>query len=116
LLIVVSSIEWEPDNTFQFQGVLLVGFPQSGSVRLEQGAQVIGTGAVNQGQTSVVVTQFVMGGVRYPLKNGNGAMTAQTPGANGVVQFERSQVLELWPQSAATYERIRDDVPPQPPK
>jgi hypothetical protein len=117
LLMVVSSIEWEPDKTFRFQGVLLVGFPQSGSVWLEQGAQVIGTGALNQGQTSVVVTEFVVGGVRYPLKNGNGAMRAQTPGASGEVQFERSQTLELWPQSDATYERTHDEaVPPEPPK
>jgi len=39
------------------------------------------------------------------LKEGSGAMKAQTPGTGGAVQFERSQVLEMWPLASLVYEK-----------
>jgi len=49
--------------------------------------------------------EFVVQGAHYMLKEGSGAMKAQTPGAGGAVQFERSQVLEMWPASSLVYEK-----------
>jgi hypothetical protein len=49
--------------------------------------------------------EFIVQGAHYMLKEGSGAMKAQTPGTGGAVQFERSQVLEMWPGSPLVYER-----------
>jgi hypothetical protein len=35
-------------------------------------------------------------------------MKAQTPGTGGAVQFERSQILEMWPMSPLIYEKAPD--------
>jgi hypothetical protein len=72
---------------------------------------------MSQGQTSLGVTEFVVQGARYTLKVGNGAMKAQTPGAGGAVQFDRSQVLEMWPASPSIYEKAPETAPqPEPQK
>jgi hypothetical protein len=61
--------------------------------------------------------EFVVQGARYILKEGNGAMKAQTPGTRGAVQFERSQVLEMWPASALVYQKAADaTAQPEPQK
>jgi hypothetical protein len=117
LVMVVSSIRWLQEGSFQIQGTLLVGVPQAGSVRLDQGAQVIGTGVMNHGQPSIAVTEFVVQGTRYALNAGNGAMRTQTPGTGGAVQFDRSQVLEMWPKSPAVYQKKPDaNRPPESPR
>ena len=107
LLIVLSSIEIKPDGSFQFHAKLLLPVAQP-AVLLDRGAEVIGGGKISQGQTSVAVTEFVVQGVRYALKEGSGAMNAETPGAGGGVHFDRSQVLDMWPTDTATYEKVSD--------
>ena len=117
LLIVLSSVNRLPNGSFQFRGTLLLPVIRTGPVSLDQGAEVIGAGTISQGQTSLAVTELVVEGARYTLKVGNGAMKAQTPGAGGGVQFDRSQVLEMWPASPSTYEKSPDTAPqPEPQK
>jgi hypothetical protein len=108
LLIVLSSVQRLPNESFQFRGTLLLPVPQAGPVSLDRGAEVIGAGTMSQGRTSLAVTEFVVQGARYTLKGGNGAMRAQTPGVGGVVQFDRSQVLEMWPACPSVYEKAPD--------
>lgn len=108
LLIVLRSVHRLPDGSFQFRGTLLQPVAQTGPVPLDRGAEVIGAGTMSQGQTSLAVTEFVVQGARYTLKGGSGAMKTQTPGAGGTVQFDRSQVLEMWPASPSIYEKAAD--------
>jgi len=117
LLMVLSSVERLPDGSFQFRGILLLPVVHTGPVPLDRGAEVIGAGTINQGQVSLAVAEFVVQGARYTLKGGNGAMKAQTPGAGGAVQFDRSQVLEMWPASPSVYEKAPDPTAqPEPQK
>ena len=78
---------------------------QPGRVPLDRGAEVVGTGTVSQGQTTLAVTELEVQGARYLLKEGTGAMRAETPGAGGGVHFDRSQLLDMWPTAPAVYER-----------
>lgn len=103
LVAVVDSVRWLTRETFQFHGTLLVGIVQSGSVQLDQGAEVAGAGEISQGQTSITIKEFVVQGTHFTVKSGSGAMKAQTPGAGGAVQFDKSQVLEMWPVSPVIY-------------
>ncbi len=117
LLIVLSSINPKPDGSFQFDGILLLPVAQLGAVPLDRGAEVIGVGSRSQVQTSLAVTELVVQGARFTLKDGTGAMKAQTPGAAGAVRFDRSQVLEMWPASPSVYEKAPDTTAqPEPQK
>jgi hypothetical protein len=131
LLLVLSSVSRLPNGSFQFRGALFLpgfrpgtvslaqGAPlpvlRAGPVALDRGAEVIGAWTISQGQTSLAVTEFAVQGARYTLKVGNGAMKAKTPGAGGAVQFDRSQLLLIWPTSPSVYEKSPDtSAPPQP--
>lgn len=106
LFIVVSAIHIEPDGSLQFHGILLLPVAQPERVLLDRGTEVIGVGKISQGQTSIAVTDLVVQGVRYTLKEGSGQMNAETPGAGGKVDFERSQNLDMWPTDTAAYEKV----------
>ena len=105
LLVALSSISPRPDGSFQFHGILLLPVAQPGPVPLDRGAEVIGVGSRSQGRTSLAVTGLVIQGVRYTLKDGRGIMSAHTPGAGGRVDFDRSQLLDMWPTATAVYEK-----------
>jgi serine/threonine-protein kinase len=110
LFLVLRSISRKPDGSFQFRGILLLPVAQPGRVPLDRGAEVVGTGTVSQGLTSLAVSEFEVQGARYVLKGGNGAMRAETPGAGGGVHFDRSQLLDMWPTASAVYERVSDQT------
>jgi hypothetical protein len=105
LLVALSSAQQLPNGSFEFRGTLLLPVPHAGDVSLDRGAEVVGAGETRQGRTSLAVMEFVVQGARYILKEGSGAMKAQTPGTRGAVQFERSQLLEMWPASSLVYEK-----------
>jgi hypothetical protein len=105
LLVVLSTAERLPDGSFEFRGTLLLPVAHAGPVPLDRGAEVVGAGQTRDGQTSLAVMEFVVQGAHYMLKEGSGAMKAQTPGTGGAVQFERSQVLEMWPLASLVYEK-----------
>lgn len=105
LLVVLSTAERLPDGSFDFRGTLLLPVVHAGPVPLDRGAEVVGAGQTRDGQTSLAVMEFVVQGTHYMLKKGSGAMKAQTPGTGGAVQFERSQVLEMWPVTSLVYEK-----------
>ena len=107
----MSFVKQLPDGSFQFRGTVSQAVPQTGSLSLARGAEAIGAGTMSQGQTLLTVTEFVVGGWRYTLKSGSGKMKAQTLGAEGPVQFDRTQVLEMWPLSPLVYGKAPDTTP-----
>jgi hypothetical protein len=117
LLIVLKSIHRQPDGSYAYQAILLLPLAQPGLVTLDRGTEVNGTVTVSHGHTSVTVTELVAQGTRYTLKDGDGSMNAQTPGTEGEVHFDRSQVLEMWSAFVATYEQAPGrTAPPEPQK
>jgi serine/threonine-protein kinase len=110
LLVALSSVSPKPDGSFQFHGTLLLPVAQPGPIPLDRGAEVIGVGSRSQGRTSLAVTDLVIQGVRYTLKDGRGIMSAHTPGAGGRVDFSRSQLLDMWPTATAVYEKASDQT------
>jgi serine/threonine-protein kinase len=108
LLVALSSVSPKPDGSFQFHGILLLPVAQPGPVPLDRGAEVIGVGSRSQGRTLLAVTDLVIEGVRYTLKDGRGIMSGHTPGAGGRVDFGRSQLLDMWPTATAVYEKASD--------
>jgi len=115
LLVALSSAKRLPDGSFEFRGSLLLPVPLVGDAPLDRGTEVVGAGETREGKTSLAVMEFDAQGARYIVKDGSGAMKAQTPGTGGAVQFERSQVLEMWPISPLVYARAappltNDDV------
>ncbi|MGA2476275.1 MAG: protein kinase [Terriglobia bacterium] len=110
LLIVLSLVSPKPDGSFQFHGTLLLPVAQPGPIPLDRGAEVIGVGSRSQGRTSLAVTDLIIQGVRYTLKDGRGVMNAHTPGAGGRVDFDRSQLLDMWPTATAVYEKASDQT------
>jgi hypothetical protein len=113
-LIVLSSINFKPDGSFQFHGTLLLPVAQPGGSTLDRGTAVIGVGSMTGARISLTVLGLVAPGARYALKEGSGAMNAETPGAGGKVDFHRSQVLDMWPAEPATYEEEIDPNAPHP--
>jgi hypothetical protein len=111
LLLALSSVKPLPDGSLQFRGTLLLPVVHTGPVPLDRGAEAIGAGKLNQGEVSFAVTEFVVQGARYTLKDGTGAMKAQTAGAGGALQFAPNQVLEMWPASSSVYEKAPDTTP-----
>jgi hypothetical protein len=77
-------------------------------VTLGRGAEVNGAETMRQGQRWLAVTEFVIEGARFTLKGGTGEMKAQTPQAGEAVQFDRGQVIEMWPASPSIYEKAPD--------
>ncbi len=110
LSIVLSSISRKPDGSFQLHGILLLPVAQPGPVPLDPGAEVIGVGTRIQGQTSLAVTDLVVQGVRYRLKDGSGVTNAQTPAAGGSVDFDRSRLHDMRPTATAVYEMVSDKI------
>jgi hypothetical protein len=89
----------------------------NGPVHLDRGTEVIGVGSISNGQTSITVTDLIADGTRYTLKDGSGAMNAETPGAEGGVDFHRSQTLDMRPTAPAAYEKALDHTgQPEPTK
>ena len=106
LFIVVSSIDIKPDGSLKFHGKLLLPVPQPGPIPLDRGTEVVGTGLMSGGQTSLAVTEILAGGARYKLKGGSGAVRAETPGGAGGVHLDRNQLLDMWPTATAAYEKV----------
>jgi hypothetical protein len=104
--IMLKSVNNQADDSFEFQGMVLLPVTQRGAPLLDRGTGVQGTGKVVQGRTSLQLAEFSIGGTRYRLKNPALGMSVQTPGAGGAVQFDAGQVLEMWMGASSAYERV----------
>jgi hypothetical protein len=97
--IRLNSFSRQSDGGFTFRGSLLLPVAPAHTVPLDRGTLVDGSGVVSQGQTSLLVKEFVTHGVHYTLNNAGG-------GTGKTVQFDAGQVLELFLASASIYERV----------
>lgn len=112
--IKLNAVNHQPDGSFTFQGSLLEPVTETGGALLRRGTQVVGSGVVSQGKTSLLVTQIVVGAHRYSLKGASGA-NARGPGAGPAVEFEAGKVLEMFLDSASVYEKAADGSESQAP-
>ena len=105
LWIKLDAVNRQSDGSFTFQGSLLEPVTEAGGALLRRGTQVVGSGTLNQGKTSLVVGQIVIGADRYNLKGASGGTNAPGPGAGPAVEFEAGKVLEMFLDSTSVYEK-----------
>lgn len=105
LWIKLNTVNHQPDGSFTFQGSLLESVTEPGGAPLGRGTEIIGSGIVHQGKTSLVVAQIVVGGDRYSLKAASGEPNTQGPGAGPAVEFEAGKILEMFVASPSIYEK-----------
>jgi len=96
LWIKISSISRRADGSFVFRGFLLRPVRQTGSVPLPGGTEVIGSGWLKQGKTSLLVSELVVAGHHYTLVDG-------LSGSGPAVSFEDGNVLEMFVGSSSSY-------------
>jgi hypothetical protein len=101
--IRLNSVSRQAGGSFTFRGSLLL--PVANVILLDQGTLVYGSGAVSQGQTSLLIREFVMRGARYTLSN---VGSSAGGGTGKTVQFDAGQVLELFLASASIYEQAHN--------
>ena len=92
LWIKLSSVNRQPDGSFTFRGSLLEPVKQGGTVLLAQGSEVIGSGRVSEGKTSLLIAELVVGGTHYTLKSTGGASNAPAAGG-GSAQMHPSSAI-----------------------
>jgi hypothetical protein len=103
LWISLRSVDRQSDGNFRFVGTLLLPVSQGGSIRLDRGTEVHGTGSANQKQVSVVIGKLVVQGVPYAVTSA--PLEARPPGSGIAVQFNSGQELEMWLASTSVFAR-----------
>ena len=94
--IQLTSGSIPSDGSFEFRGTLLEpAIPVVGLV-LGRGTEIRGVGTVQNGEISVVISEVIIRGVRYPLKAGSGAAKAVRVGSGDALQvsFDQGSVYE----------------------
>lgn len=105
--LTLDSVASDPDGHFQFRAVLLLPVTASGTLLLDKGAQVMGSGQTIQDRTSIQITELVTSGQRYKLSPASSGVS-KIPGSGKAVRFENGQVLEMWLDSVSTFEAVVD--------
>jgi hypothetical protein len=110
--ILLQSTSPGTNGGFTFRGMVLLPVTQGGATLLDRETQVVGTGIVNQGRTTIRIAEFVWQGIRYRLR-GSPAGRSSGPGAGPAVEFSSGQVLETWLASPSIYEKVAAATVPQ---
>jgi hypothetical protein len=100
--LTLDSVASDPDGRFQFRAVLLLPVAASGTLLLDKGVQVLGSGRTIQNETSIQITELATNGQRYILSPASSGVS-KIPGSGKAVRFESGQVLEMWVDSASTF-------------
>jgi len=94
------------DGAFTFHGTLVPPVSRSGTVLLDQGAEIDGSGTMKSGEVaSILVTEIVFQGARYKLRGTAGAINMSSPGSGWAVPFYERQELEMQLTTDSVYER-----------
>jgi hypothetical protein len=101
----LSSLNRQADGSLLFRGTLFEPIDRGSGVSLDRGTEISGLETNSRGQTSVMVTEFVVQGARYTLRGASSAKNAPKPGVSAAVQFDANQVVETFLEAASTYER-----------
>lgn len=101
VFVHVVSISRQPDGGFTFRGTLLQPIALAGAASLDQGTELAGTGTVNGGHVTVLVTGFTVRGENYRLQAASGAN--KRAGSGPAIELDPGKVLEMWFASASVY-------------
>jgi len=113
LWIRLTSLSRQPDGNVQFAGTLLEPVTQPGMPRLERGTAISGFEVQKQNVTSLVITTFNVGTVRYRLKGATATATIPASSSSKTLQFDKGQVLETFIDAPAIYEKASGNSQPQ---
>lgn len=107
LWIHVTSINRQPDGSFTFRGNLLQPLALANANQLDQGTELAGSGAANNGHVTVVVREFTVGGTNYALQQDNAIGSNRPPGTGLAVELAPGKLLEVWLASWSVYRKTR---------
>jgi len=105
LWIHVTAINRKPDGSFTFRGTLLQPVDLANTNRLDQGTELAGSGAVNNGHVTVLVTEFTVGGSNYALLQNDTSGSNKRPGTGLAVELDSGKLLEVWLASSSVYRK-----------
>jgi hypothetical protein len=105
LWIRVTSINRKPDESFMFRGTLLQPVTLANANQLDQGTEVSGSGTVNNGHVTVLLTGFTVGGTNYALRHDDASGSNKRPGAGLAVELTPGKLLEVWLASSSVYRK-----------
>ncbi|HXX17934.1 MAG TPA: hypothetical protein VEJ46_00890 [Candidatus Acidoferrum sp.] len=104
LWIRIGFLARKSDGSLSFQGTLIEPVAQAYPLPLDRGAQVEGVETDKQGGTSLVLTAFVIHGIRYALKGPTSEIKGQA-GTGVTVPFDNRQVLETFIERDSVYDK-----------
>jgi hypothetical protein len=107
LWIRVTSINRKPDESFIFHGTLLLPVELANANQLDQGTEVSGSGAVNNGHVRVLLTGFTVGGTNYALRQDDARGSNKRPGAGLAVELTPGKLFEVWLVASSVYKKTR---------
>ena len=105
LWIRVTAINRKPDGSFTFRGTLLQPVDLANTNQLDQGTELAGSGAVNNGHVTVLLTGFTVGGANYALLQDGASGSSQRPGTGLAVELDPGKLLEVWLASSSVYRK-----------
>jgi len=103
LWIRVTAINRKPDGSFTFRGTLLQPVALANTNQLDQGTELAGSGTVNNGHVTVLVTGFTIGGANYALLQNDTSGSKKRPGTGLAVELDPGKLLEVWLASSSVY-------------
>ena len=83
---------------------------QNGVATITKGTAVRGFEKQDQGSTTLAITEFGVGGVRYALKGNVVIKDTLSPGGTKALQFDAGQLMEMFVETAAVYEKSPDNT------
>jgi hypothetical protein len=103
LWIRVTAISRKPDGSFTFRGSLLQAVTLANTNQLDQGTELAGSGTVNNGHVTVLLTGFTVGGANYALERASGSN--RRPGTGPAVELDPGKLFEVWLRSSSVYRK-----------
>jgi hypothetical protein len=103
LWIRVTAISRKPDGSFTFRGSLLQAVTLAHTNQLDQGTELAGSGTVNNGHVTVLLTGFTVGGANYALERASGSN--RRPGTGPAVELDPGKLFEVWFRSSSVYRK-----------
>ena len=103
LWIRVTVISRKPDGSFTFRGSLLQAVTLANTNQLDQGTELAGSGTVNNGHVTVLLTGFTVGGANYALQRASGSN--RRSGTGPAVELDPGKLFEVWFRSSSVYRK-----------
>jgi hypothetical protein len=103
LWIRVTAISRKPDGSFTFRGSLLQAVTLANTNQLDQGTEMAGSGTVNNGHVTVLLTGFTVGGANYALQRASGSN--RRAGTGPAVELDPGKLFEVWFRSSSVYRK-----------